>query len=102
MEFSILERVQLLGITAGLEGNLTTLRIIRDFRSTLSFSEAELAALNFQHEGEQIKWNPVVGPKAVEVGPALKAAVAGAFKKLEQRESLTLDLLPLYERFIES
>jgi len=102
MEFNVPERLQLLGVTAGLEGNLTTLRIVRDFRSALSFSEVELAFLDFQHEGEQIKWNPAVGPKAIEVGPALKAAVASAFKKLEQREALTLDLLPLYERFIES
>jgi len=101
MELSTAERFQLLKITAGLESNLATLRIIRDLRHDLSFSEEELQALNLTQDGTTLRWTGTTPDKAVELGPAARGAVVNVFKKLEAEERLTLEHLPLYEKFLD-
>lgn len=100
MDFSVSERLQLLNLTAGLEGNLVTLRVVRDLRAELSFTETEIAELGFKQDGEQVSWTKNPPPKSIEVGAAARAAVAGVFKKVEEAGKLTLAFLPLYEKFL--
>jgi len=100
MDFSVSERLQLLNLTTGLEGNLVTLRVVRDLRTELSFTETEIAELGFQQDGAKVSWTKVLPPKSIEVGAAARAAVVGVFKKVEDSGKLTFDLLPLYEKFL--
>ena len=97
MLLSVHSRLVLLGLAAKAEGNLTTMRLVRDFQRDLGFSEEELAALNFVQGEGTVTWTQAVEPKKVAVGPELKKAVAKWFPK----DSLTLELLPLYEMFAE-
>lgn len=100
MLLSVHSRLILLGMAAKAEGNLTTLRLVRDFQRALGFDEAELAAVKFITTEGQITWTPGVEPKEIEVGPALKKAVVGMFEAQEKADKLTLELLPIYEQFL--
>lgn len=95
MLLSVHSRMVLLSLASKAEGNLTTLRLVRDFQRDLGFSEEELAALQFETAEGQIKWKATVAPKEIPVGPELQKAVTGWFNP----EKLTLELLPLYEQF---
>ena len=108
MLLSVHSRLILLGMVAKTEGDLTTLRLVRDFQAALGFDEAELAALKFVTvegvgrggpEGS-ITWTQGVAPKEVEVGPVLKKVLTGMFDAQAKAEKLTLELLPLYEQFL--
>ena len=100
MLLSVHSRLILLGMAAKAEGNLTTLRLVRDFQAALGFDEAESKALDFKQAEGSITWTQGVWPKEVEVGPALKKVVLGMFDAQAKAEKLTLELLPLYEQFL--
>lgn len=55
MRLTVFERPALLGILPP-EGDLTTLRIVRQMKEQLSFSEEEHKALDFRQEGERLFW----------------------------------------------
>ena len=97
MLLSVHSRLLLLNMAAKAEGNLTTMRLVREFQQALGFSEEELAALKFETADGQIKWQQAVEPKDIVVGPELKKAVAKWFDP----EKLTMEMLPLYEQFAE-
>lgn len=101
MNLNVYERLILLNILPA-EGDITTLRIVRDLRADLSFSEVEHAALSFQREGTAIKWNSAAD-KAVEIpiGPRGHTLIADRLAALSKEGKLTLEHLPLYERFVE-
>ena len=106
MEFSVLERIHLLGILPK-EGDITTLRIIRDLRDALSFSEDDHKLLKFQSAGEgRIIWDveglKAVGLKDVPVGEKAQDIILEVLKKLNDGKKLTLDAMSLYERFVEN
>jgi len=96
MLLSVHSRLVLLGMATKAEGNMITLRLVRDFIRALGWTEEELAALDFQQTDNQVKWTPAVEPKEIEVGPELKKAVLKWFDP----EKLTLEMLPLYEQFL--
>jgi hypothetical protein len=99
MEFGLYERLLLLQITAASEGNLVTLRVVRDLRAALGFDESELAAANIQQDGNTLRWKQIPN-KEISVGPVAKQAVVAAFKRLEAGDKLTMEMLPVYERFL--
>ena len=105
MEFSVLERINLLSILPK-EGDITTLRIIRDLRDALSFSEDDHKLLHFQAVGGQTAWDvkggKAVGLKDVPLGEKALDIIKDVLKKLNEWKKLTLDTLALYERFVEN
>lgn len=96
MLLSVKERIQLLNLAATAAGSLMTMRLVRDFQVALGFSEEDLAVLHLEESDGQVRWQEGVPPKEVPVGPALKKAIAQWFDP----KAITLDLLPLYERFV--
>lgn len=103
MQFGVMERMLLLKSLAGVEGNLATLRVVRDLQGELSFSEEEHKELNFRQEGTKVHWDPSnVSLKEVSIGPAAMDAALFMFKKLDEMQTLTLEYLPLYERLLEA
>jgi hypothetical protein len=101
MQFSVADRLHLLGVTKVVEGNIVTLRTVRDLQQQLGFSDEESQALAFRQEGGSVYWNPETSPKDIEVTPTARKAVLAAFQQFDQREAITIDLLALYERFQE-
>jgi len=100
MELTILERLLILK-TLPKEGNIVTLRILTDLKRNLSLTEEEYKENNVRVVDDKMLWdNPeykvevVIGEKAFDI-------IAEAFTLLNQHNKLTIDDIPLYERFVE-
>ena len=99
-----MERLLLLSVLPS-EGDITTLRLIRSLRESLSFNEAEHEALQFKGDGTRVEWNEAAalaaGPKQIEIGKKTLSMIADALKKLSEAGRLTLQHVDLYARFVQ-
>lgn len=101
MELGVADRLRLLSILPS-EGNLVTLKIVRDLQQELSFSEAELTALKVRQEGTRVMWDETAETlKAIPIGEKATDIIVDRLKELNRQQKLTLEILPLYERFIK-
>lgn len=101
MKLGIVERIQLLGLLPK-EGDITMLRLIRDAQQALAFSEEEIAAAEITTESNRTQWNPEKAvEKEIAFGDATKGIIVDALKKLNEAKQLTINHLPLYERFVD-
>lgn len=102
MELSTLERVMLLQVLPR-EGDITTLRLVRQLREALSFSEQEHQDYNIRNEGLRIAWNDAgeQAKKAVDLGPKALLVIADALKQRSKEKKLTPEYVDLYDRFVE-
>ena len=105
VSLSVVNRLSLLGLLEN-KGDLTTLKVIRELREELSFTEAEHKVLHFQPlPGERVTFDETVVPdKEFEfegIRKIIIEKVKTQLKELEEKQDLTLDLLPLYEVLIE-
>jgi hypothetical protein len=101
VELSVLERIALLGILPR-EGNFLTLKILRQLREALSFSEEELSDFELRQEENSFHWNPKAErPKEVPIGAKAREIIAKRLEELDKAEKLTDELFGLYERFVE-
>lgn len=99
--FSVLDRLKLLELLPA-QGDITTLRIVRTLREELSFSESEHAELEFKVDGQNIHWNPLKDKgKSFSVGAKARQVIQASLKRASEEEKLGLDMVPLYERFVE-
>ncbi|KKL85961.1 hypothetical protein LCGC14_1949500 [marine sediment metagenome] len=102
MELSISERLVLLSVLPG-EGDVTTLKVVRDLRMTLSFSEEEHKEYQFVQEGTMLRWNDKVEQvKEIQIGEKAKDIIVLGLSKLNEQKKLKMEHLPLYEKFIET
>jgi hypothetical protein len=85
------------------EGDFTTLKIVRNLREDLSFSEEEYKVLNFvvQPNGGGVKWNDKgEKPKEISIGEKATDVIVDALKRLNAEKRLTEDHFALYEKFV--
>ena len=81
MKLSVLERV-LLSQALPAQGSFTNLKLLREARETLSFTEEENKELKFEQNGDQLKWsgikfiNKATG-KTLEGGPEFIEKMVG-------------------------
>ena len=102
------ERMHLLGILP-LEGNFTTLRIVRALREQLSLSEAEHVEFGIEtrnNENGTITFNWTNGdaaltPREFQFQPKALSIIAEALKKLDAQKQLRTEHISLYEAFVE-
>ena len=102
MKLTVFERVVLLGILPE-QGNFLTLKIVRQLREGLSFTETELKALDLKQNGDQVTWNPAAAnPEGTEIIIGEKATdiIVEALKKLNDEGKLMEQHFTLYEKFI--
>lgn len=97
MKLTVLERLLLLQIMPN-EGNLTTLRIVRDMARDLSFSEEEHAALNIQQENDAVTWNLGTPDKDVKLGPKAQELIRESLARLDEQGKLRLAMLDLCDK----
>ena len=101
MELSVMERLVLLGILPK-EGNFLTIKLVRQLRESLSFSEEENKAYSFKQEGDQIAWNTTTDQnKEIKIGEKMTDMVADVLKKMDKDKALKDDHYTLYEKFVE-
>lgn len=107
MELDIAERFALLGILPQ-QGNVITLRIIRELQNQLSFTEEELKHYNVQSHanpdgGARVTWTPELSTevKDIAIGEAATGVIKEQLTKLNAQNQLHVSMLPLYEKFVE-
>jgi hypothetical protein len=104
---NIAERIHLIAILP-LEGDVTTLRIVRELRESLSLTEEEHRdfGVTTEERDDQItyKWGNVqaaMTPREMEFRPKALAIIVETLKRLNQTKRLRAELLPLYEMFVD-
>lgn len=129
MKLTIGERAVLLGILPK-EGNIDTLKSLRKFRESLSLADEEKEQIQWRLEykcpscgnsmflpelvkcGDCDVWLETTGNgqwdssrdpnKDVHVSLTMSSIIVGALTKMNANSRLTEELIPLYEKFIES
>ena len=99
MKLPVSDRLILLGVLPK-EGDFTTLKILRQMKDELSFSEEEHKKLNFRQEGETILWDEELEGKEVTFGEKATDIIVDAFRKLNDQKKLRIEQMELYERFV--
>lgn len=102
MELTVIERLALLPILPS-EGSFITLKLLRQFREELSFSEREHKTLNLRTENGLTYWNikkQEEGIKEIKVGEVMKNIVKDTLQKLDKQEKLQEIHMSLYEKFV--
>jgi len=99
LKLSVLERMVLLRVMPQ-QGDVTTLRIVRDLERELSFTEEEHAALEFYTEENAVRWKQdAVQEKDVEFGPKASSIVLAGLGELDKRKALRMEYLSLCDKF---
>jgi hypothetical protein len=102
MKLNVPERLALLSVLdPTIQGNLVTLRVVRDLQRELSFSEDEIRDSGLKTmENGGTSWQRDI-MKDVLIGDAARGVILAQFKKLDAAGSLNMFQLPVYERFLE-
>lgn len=100
MELSVPDRMGLLTILPA-QGDITTLRIVRELREALSFSEAEHKELGLVVEGDSVRWDGLNHiDKDIEIGPKATAIITEALVARNAAKALADSHLPLWDMFV--
>ena len=99
MKFNVSARLRLLGILPE-QGNLLTLKIVRELREALSFSEKEHKDMNIVFKDDRITWSDKAKDKTIKFGDQGKELVEKRLRELNDKDELTLPDLDLWEKFI--
>ena len=99
-KLGVKDRLVLLGILPA-EGNLVMIRIVRELREGLSFSEAEHKDLQMTElEGGRLRWEEGAVPeREFEIGAKGQETIRKALEKLDKDEKLAADHLALCDLF---
>lgn len=101
MLFHVAERIHLLNLLPA-EGDITTLRIVRQLREALSFSEAEHTDFAMQVEGGRVTWDAAkAGAKDVEVGEKARSIIGAALQRASEAGKLSSDLVAVYDACVD-
>lgn len=102
LELGVFERLLILNLLPP-EGDFTTLRIIRDLKRELSFSEEELAVLQFEQSESDIKWNREGGDikKTVTFGDKAQALIRESLGRLSETKKATEAHLRIADLFLD-
>ena len=100
MKLPVSDRLILLGVLPK-EGDFTTLKILRQMKDDLSFSEEEHKILKIRQEGEMMFWEEGLEDKEINFGEKATDIIVDAFKKLNDQKKLRIEHMELYEKFVE-
>ena len=99
-KLDVKERVVLAGVLPA-EGDIVTLRIVRDLRTAISFTEEDIATVKMNQANGQVTWDGSVNlKKDVEIGTKGMSLIIDSLEKLEKSKRMNMDQLALYERFV--
>ena len=96
------ERIALLGVLPR-QGDLITLRIIRDLQQELAPTEEEIKEADLRNTGAGMTWNSMKAKaitKAVTIGDKGKELLAEGINNAGKQKQLDAQWLELYERFV--
>lgn len=96
---SVAERLALLGLLPQ-QGNLVTMRIVRELREALMFSETEIKRLELRQEGTTWRWANERQPKAIMITDAGRDVIRNELRVHDENNTLTDSMLTLWDRFM--
>jgi hypothetical protein len=100
IQLSVFERVILLNILPK-QGSFNTLKILRELKEDLSFSEKENQALQFKTDAGKVEWQQEADkPKSLDFGETAIGIIKKELTDLDKKELLTEQHLSVYEKFI--
>lgn len=98
MKLTIAERLIVMDVLPT-TGDITTVKIIRDLRHALEFSEEELSKHNIRvAEDNRILWDSE-GDKEVEIGSRATSIIVETLEALNKEKKLTENHISVYEKF---
>ncbi len=107
MKLKIAERFALLGVLPQ-QGNVVTLKIIRELQGRLSLTEEEIKHYNVTNYSNpdgsaRINWNPELSEEETDIpiGESATGVIKENLKRLNAQNQLHVTMLPLYEKFVE-
>jgi len=105
VKLSVMNRLSLLGLLPG-QGDLTTIKIIRELREELTFTPDEHAVLGFKPMPDgKVAWNEEgLSDKEFEfegIREVILEEVKTQLRTMEEKKVLKLDHLSLYEVLVE-
>ena len=98
---TVMERFGLLGILPK-EGNVLTMKLVQGLSDLLGFDEAEQEAIGFKQEADRITWDPKAKPQDLDIGALSRDLLRDALKKLDDEGKITMELLPLHDKFVNA
>lgn len=112
MQLEVMDRL-LLNQVLPERGNLATLKIVRELREELSFSEEEHKAFEITTDAGKlcptcghkptgnVRWSADKGKlKEIGIGPEATKMICAGLKLLEKQEQLTEQHRPLWDEFV--
>lgn len=101
MEFTVKDRLALLDILPK-EGNIITLRVMRELRESLSFSEEEIKQYDLKVTDKNlvsVRTNMLAFVRNIAIGDKAKEIIQDTLKKLNSQNHLKEDHIGLWDRF---
>lgn len=98
MDLTVLERLVLLGLMPA-EGDLTTLRIVRELREALSFDEDEHVQYGLRQEDGRVVWTDDGSTAAIEIGARARRVIEDRLNELNNDGKLTEQHLSVCDKF---
>jgi len=106
MKLTVHERL-MLGNILPQEGDFVTLKVLRNLKMDLSFSDPELKKWSIRTSDGRVDWRlfndknkPIDQEAEIEVGGKAKDIIVKALAELNEKKKLREEHLTLYERFI--
>ena len=102
MKLFVHERLHAIGLLPE-QGDFLTLKVVREAREMLSFTEAEHEEFQFEQEEGAVRWknpeNPEDLQRDIPLGKKARALIAEALEKKNEEKELTEQFFSLYEKF---
>jgi hypothetical protein len=103
MKLDVQERIVLVGLLPA-QGDITTIKQLRELREALAFTDKETKALGLVQSEGQIRWNPdhKVKAKEINIGEVLHGVIVELLKDADKEKKLTEGHIPLWDKFVEA
>lgn len=99
MKLNILERLMLLNVLPP-EGDLRTMKVVRNLRMDLALTEQEIKDWNVQTAENQVTWDDEkIEDAEINVAGERTVVVVDALKKLDSEKKVGSQHLSLFEKF---
>ncbi len=103
MLLKVRDRIQLNMILAGVQGNFGTIKTINKLSEDLLLSSDEEKSVCYKQNGVSATWKTENDTGAdIEINETANGVIIEQLKKLDEQKKLTVELLPLWERFCEA
>ena len=102
MVLSVKDRILILNILPQ-KSDIVTLRVVRELGETISFTETDIEKYKIKTHNDIHTWDITVDQDAeFKIGQAALGIIVSELKKLSDNKELTMDMIDLYKKFVES